>query len=246
MDGADEDLGSRSTRSSPTSVRAAKRPRTTLACQRCKSRKQKCSRVSEKCRYVASTVPKPTEQRAYVKALESKVAELENKLRRAERAADPRVSQETYRLNDLPPESSLSSTIRDLSLNASGYNYLGGTSNITIARVLEPVLHIDRSLISNHQERTVLGSDRDASTARLVQSSEDEDTQDVASFSEPVIEKLFRAYIEYVSLIFPIMHSRTLQDMHERRSRPKGLFEVATLHLMYALGGITLTLVSYS
>lgn len=43
MDGADEDLRSRSTEGSPTFSRAAKRPRTTLACQRCKSRKQKVS-----------------------------------------------------------------------------------------------------------------------------------------------------------------------------------------------------------
>lgn len=195
---------------------------------------------------MASTVPKPTEQRAYVKTLESRIAELESRLKRAERAADPRESQETYRLNDLPPESSLSSTIRDLSLNASGYNYLGGTSNITIARVLEPVLHIDRSQRTVPQERRVRGSDRDPSVARFVPSSDDEETLDVASFLDPVIDKLFRAYIEYVSLIFPIMHSRTLQDMHERRSKPRGLFEVAVLHLMYALGGITLTLVSQS
>lgn len=186
---------------------------------------------------------KPTEQRAYVKALESRIAELESRLQRAERPVDPRESQETYRSSDLPPESSLSSTIRDLSLNASGYNYLGGTSNITIGRVLEPVLHIDRSRITRHQERRFYGSERDPSVARFAPSSEDEAAFDVDSFSDPMIDRLFRAYMEYVSLIFPIMHSRTLQDMHERRSKPNGLFEVAVLHLMYALGGITLTLV---
>lgn len=178
-----------------------------------------------------------------MKALESRVAELESRLKRAERSANSGEPQEFYRLTDLPPESSLSSTIRELSLTASGHGYLGGTSNITIARVLEPVLHIDRSQTIRHDDPRTYGSEGDPSGARIVSSNEDEDALDVASFSDPMIEQLFRAYIEYVSLIFPIMHSQRLQDMHERRDKPNGLFEVAVLHLMYALGGITLTLV---
>ena len=188
-------------------------------------------------------MPKPTEQRAYVKALESRVADLESRLKRAERSANSVESQGSYRLSELPRESSLSSTIRDLSLNASGYSYLGGTSNITIARVLEPVLHIDRSAKRTHDEPRTYAADADPLVTRNFPSSEDEDGFDVASFSDPMVGKLFRAYIEYVSLIFPIMHSQRLHDMHERRDKPNGLFEVAVLHLMYALGGITLTLV---
>lgn len=178
-----------------------------------------------------------------MKTLESRVADLESRLRRAEQSANSGELHGSYRLSDMPPETSLSSTIRDLSLNASGYSYLGGTSNITIARVLEPVLHIDQFQTSPHGESRNYGSEVDPLATRNVSSGEDEDALDVAAFSNPMVEQLFRAYIEYVSLIFPIMHSPKLQDMHERRSKPRGLFEVAVLHLVYALGGITLTLV---
>ena len=178
-----------------------------------------------------------------MKELESKVADLERRLKRAERYATETRPQESHYAFELPSETPLTRTIRDASMNASGYNYLGGTSNVTIARVLEPVLHIDRTHSVWHDEPRNHRSQRAASVHRASSPSEEEDVLDVTAFCDPVTDRLFQAYTEYVSLIFPIMHSRRLHDMHARREKPNGLFEIAVLHLVYALGGITLNLV---
>ncbi|KAI2618408.1 fungal-specific transcription factor domain-containing protein [Hypoxylon sp. NC1633] len=67
--------------------RPAKRERVALACQRCKTRKQKCdgqrpacgscARLSLNCVYIVPLVPAAGEKKNYIKALENRVAELE-------------------------------------------------------------------------------------------------------------------------------------------------------------------------
>ncbi|ORY66068.1 fungal-specific transcription factor domain-containing protein [Pseudomassariella vexata] len=70
--------------------KAGKRDRVALACQRCKTRKQKCdgqrpscqscARLSLKCVYIVPLVPAAGEKKLYIKALEQRVAELESVL----------------------------------------------------------------------------------------------------------------------------------------------------------------------
>lgn len=70
--------------------KTGKRDRVALACQRCKTRKQKCdgqrpacascARLSLKCVYVVPLVPAAGEKKLYIKALEQRVAELESVL----------------------------------------------------------------------------------------------------------------------------------------------------------------------
>ncbi|KAI0482554.1 fungal-specific transcription factor domain-containing protein [Xylariaceae sp. FL0804] len=65
-----------------------KRDRVALACQRCKTRKQKCdgqrpactscARLAIKCVYIVPLVPAAGEKKLYIKALEQRVAELES------------------------------------------------------------------------------------------------------------------------------------------------------------------------
>ncbi|KAI1142645.1 fungal-specific transcription factor domain-containing protein [Hypoxylon sp. FL0543] len=65
----------------------AKRERVALACQRCKTRKQKCdgqrpacgscARLSLKCVYIVPLVPAAGEKKIYIKALEHRISELE-------------------------------------------------------------------------------------------------------------------------------------------------------------------------
>ncbi|KAI1642258.1 fungal-specific transcription factor domain-containing protein [Daldinia loculata] len=64
-----------------------KRERVALACQRCKTRKQKCdgqrpacascARLSLKCVYIVPLVPAAGEKKIYIRALENRIAELE-------------------------------------------------------------------------------------------------------------------------------------------------------------------------
>ncbi|OTB07662.1 hypothetical protein M426DRAFT_242186 [Hypoxylon sp. CI-4A] len=70
-----------------THRKTGKRDRVALACQRCKTRKQKCdgqrpacnscARLSLKCVYVVPLVPAAGEKKIYIKALENRVTELE-------------------------------------------------------------------------------------------------------------------------------------------------------------------------
>ncbi|KAI1390332.1 fungal-specific transcription factor domain-containing protein [Hypoxylon trugodes] len=72
---------------SVASRKPAKRERVALACQRCKTRKQKCdgqrpacascARLSLKCVYIVPLVPAAGEKKLYIKALEHRIAELE-------------------------------------------------------------------------------------------------------------------------------------------------------------------------
>ncbi|ETN38617.1 uncharacterized protein HMPREF1541_06654 [Cyphellophora europaea CBS 101466] len=231
----------------------AKRPRTALACQRCKSRKQKCDgqepsctpclKSSKRCQYVASTVLKPTEQRTYVKTLELKVADLESRLRDSEASARGGDDEfdESYRLSDVPPENPLSKTIRDLSLNASGYSYLGGTSNVTLGHLLGPVLQIGVRPTNDKNRMNANDPDKDPLVTRRFSSTDEAEVCSGLPLTEPVVEQLFEAYMDHVSHLFPVIHSPKLREMHARRSKPKGPFEVCVLHLVYAIGGVTLS-----
>ncbi|KXJ96076.1 fungal-specific transcription factor domain-domain-containing protein [Microdochium bolleyi] len=74
----------------PAVPRKSKRDRVALACQRCKTRKQKCdgqrpacascARLSLKCVYIVPLVPAAGEKKLYIKALEQRIAELESYL----------------------------------------------------------------------------------------------------------------------------------------------------------------------
>ncbi|KAK8056216.1 transcriptional regulatory protein [Apiospora rasikravindrae] len=78
------------TEAPPTQRKAGKRDRVALACQRCKTRKQKCdgqrpacascARLSLKCVYIVPLIPAAGEKKLYIKALEQRVAELESAL----------------------------------------------------------------------------------------------------------------------------------------------------------------------
>lgn len=57
------------------------------------------------------------------------------------------------------------------------------------------------------------------------------------------MEPLFQAYLALVCPFYPIVHSKKLRDMHNRRQKPNDLYEVCTLRLVYAIGGVTLELV---
>lgn len=180
----------------------------------------------------------------YVQTLERKIAELEIRLRRAEGSLNNNHPPETPGIGSITTESSLSRTIRDLSLNASGSTYLGATSSIALARLLEPALHAKNGFGGSHDAgRRNDDPENIPSVGQESQTSTNEDVPDISAFSGPTVDRLFKAYMEYVSLPFPIVHSRKLRDMHARRAKPNGLFEVCILHLIYAIGGAHLALV---
>lgn len=183
-------------------------------------------------------VPRDAEQKRYIKALEERVAELEKNLSYSGRSGVADDHLEPIRPREIAVDS-LSIAIRDLTLNASGYSYIGGSSSITLGRLLEPVLHSNKQSMDD----VVDDYNRDPLVTRIFPQVVDEPLPDTSSFSDPIAETVFLAYIDNISPFFPLLHSRKLQDIHLKRNKLNSIFEICVLHLVYAIGGRTLELV---
>lgn len=198
--------------------------------------------------------PKPQEARIYIKSLENRVAELEMSLAKggqSEAALDHLMryqSPSDVESVDRVEVFSLLSTVRDLSLNTSG-SYVGGTSTITLARILESVVGradtYEASLQTSGWEKPTSPTPELASSenGRFSPVSVPSTTQ---SFHvQPNIgDKLLQAYLNHVSKNFPVLHSAQLNDLHRRRTALSDASEESILHLVYALGGQYLESVS--
>lgn len=185
--------------------------------------------------------------------MKERIVELEASLATAESiAATNSAGHASTRAFALPPaDSPLSRIVRDLTLNASGYSYLGGSSNITVARILETALEPSTSASHNHHssaaQKSLEGMSEPTNDPLVTRKYSRLEAQqiDIAPLSDPAVEPLFQAYLALVCPFYPIVHSKKLRDMHSRRQKPNDLYEVCTLRLVYAIGGVTLELVSY-
>ncbi len=63
-------------------------------------------------------------------------------------------------------------------------------------------------------------------------------------FSDQRVHSLFESYMDSISTKYPIIHSKRLKDIHSRREKLTDPWEVAVLHLVYAIGGRCLELAS--
>ncbi|KAK5265338.1 hypothetical protein LTR96_009240 [Exophiala xenobiotica] len=233
-------------------ARPSKRPRVSLACQRCKIRKQKCdgkhpacsncTRTRSECRYVTSNAPRAAEQRLYTKALEERVAELESSM-----SLDGREGVAEDHWDHLPPSQDtsnpLSTVIRDLSLHACGL-YIGGSSNLSLGRLLGTVLKSRVSSLPLEEretdDRESFANGVDGSTPSQAQEVNHPRPPEISGFAGPEIEMLYEAYIRHVSIQYPLIHSTKLNGMHKRRLSLTESFEICVMHLVYAIGGRTL------
>lgn len=138
---------------------------------------------------------------------------------------------------------SLSRAIRDLTLNASGYSYLGGTSNISLGHLLEPVLNSGELNAIDRELATGDDPNQDPLVTRMFPLL-DADLPDISLLCDPIVETLYRAYIKHVSVQFPLIHTRNLRELHLRRNKPSSVYEICILHFVYAIGGRALEWVS--
>lgn len=170
-----EDLTSPRTVSSqgevePNRATKQRRSRVSLACQRCKHRKQKvnihwtnqgymeltryqcngdqpscarCSKLSLDCHYVMPIYPKAGQAKVYIKALEDRVAELETTL---DNGGDRTASRDHWAKktgNDLDSDSEDIQPLLNAVRDLSldvAGSYVGGASTITLGRALETAL----------------------------------------------------------------------------------------------------------
>ncbi|RDW69874.1 hypothetical protein BP6252_08894 [Coleophoma cylindrospora] len=190
-----------------------------------------CSKTASQCRYELSKIPKATEHKLYVRALEERVAELESGLSYGGKLGCADDHWERLQPREETSMNSLSGAIRELSLSASGF-YVGGTAHITLGRLLGSAFPGPQP--ANQAVATL--------EARDNPSMGDGKFLKVPMFSRPNVEILFKAYMKYVSPEYPILHSKRLRDMHARRNMLTDTWEVAVLHFVYAIAGSSLQL----
>ena len=190
--------------------------------------------------------PKPQEARAYIKALEERVAELElyltktgqadvdfDHLTQVDRVNTPGEGEEVY---------SLLTAVRDMSLNTSG-SFVGGSSTITLARILESVVgtnlkaELGQSTWESEETHFEALEGASPNTGRKSSFSANSYTTNNFSITPNLGDKLLQAYSGHVSANYPVVYSKYIQSLHRRRDKLDDPYEESILHMVYALGG---------
>ncbi|KAH7325608.1 fungal-specific transcription factor domain-containing protein, partial [Stachybotrys elegans] len=232
----------------------ARRSRVSLACQRCKHRKQKCNggqpscgrclKLNLSCHYVVPAYPKPVQAKIYIKALEDRVAELETVLKNG---GDRTVSDDHWTIAAaLPTEGNwqdqdeiqpLVNAVRDLSHDVAG-SYIGGASTITLGRALGKAL-AGRSMLSLpalSPEDGRLGPTHAPSNKSHAGSLECNTFSLLTQMSQETADALVHAYLKHMCTNFPIIFSFEILDLHKRRLDLDDIYEESILQLIYGLG----------
>ena len=220
--------------------------RVALACQRCKTRKQRCdgalpacascAKVGNNCVYLAPQIPGTSDRREHIRALEERVAELETSLA-SYGASD--VGDDHFRIARLMPGdvgevedgNEVFVAIRDLSLAASGH-YVGGTSNIAIGRVLNSVVQSQQSppAASTFSETIALAT-KPVDATRL------EAMVSLSTIDDHTADQLIQGWFRHIATRYPICHTPQVKRLHARRRALTSAHDKCILHLIYAVSG---------
>lgn len=225
---------------------ARRQRRVALACQRCKTRKQRCDgaakcssclKTGNECIYV---VNQPAGTTNHIKALEERVAELETSLA-FYGASD--VGDDHFRIAKLMPQGDASEAdrgnevfvaVRDLSLAASGH-YVGGTSSIGIGRILNYVVQSQQPATQQSEVLEIASpedpSPRSMSDARL------EQMITLANMDDRTADRLVQGWHRHIATRYPIIHTSRLQSLHSNRTRLTDSYDKCILNLIYAVSG---------
>jgi hypothetical protein len=190
------------------------------------------------CRYVSSLAPKPQDKKIYIAALEDRVAQLESYL---SSMGQPGVGMDHWKQPQerhaaKPDEvDSLLSAVRDLSLSASAH-YVGGTSTITLGRLLGSVVKSQKDTNKPEMRRTESVADKDPNP-RTISSETLAEMMGPMFVSHGVAKRLLEGFLKHISTRFPIVHTPWVREVHERTDILHDVYEESILHLAYAIGG---------
>jgi hypothetical protein len=274
-----------------TDVRPAKRARVALACQRCKLRKQKvrlhaffgvdfltdvsfkcdgqspacskCNRLGVKCDYVLPSKPMPFGKNQYVAALERRVVELEEFLKKRGLIdqvssftpydfRDTRPVSENANLPSLGPETfavAPSRRRKTASFSSRSSDSEDGDSMVRILRDLS--LETNGGYIGATSQITMgrlVGSivkgknytvEADPSSSHIANTpGKDEPIElRLSDIPQEVADRLLIGYMKHISSRYPVLHSAWIRDLHSRRANITNAYERSTLHLIYATSG---------
>ncbi|KPI42053.1 putative transcriptional regulatory protein [Cyphellophora attinorum] len=243
---SDGQLSPQSTASGRDPSRPAKRQRrVALACQRCKTRKQRCDGGHPKCTSCSKTsnecvyVFQPAGATHHIKALEERVAELETALSFYGAAE---VGDDHFRIAKLMPQEGAGSengndvfvAIRDLSLAASGH-YVGGTSSLSIGRVLNSIVQSQQPTDSGTIDRD--GPSIEDPSPRSLHDARLEQMVNLTSMDSNTADRLIVGWHRHIATRYPIIHTPRVTWLHANRARLTNLHDKCVLNLIYAVSG---------
>lgn len=193
----------------------------------------------------------------YIKALENRVAELEMAMTNGgcgDAALDHWTMKEPEAKTKEDDEEAYSplAAVRDVSLNTSG-SFIGGTSTLTLARMLESILgNTGKDQLTLPQAYVgPMASPGGSSPEYRGDFTSSETGYDSRPFPNAIramqsnmAERLLLAYFKHVAVNFPVVHSAQIKDFHRRRQLLDDPYEESVLNLVYALGGQFLETVS--
>ncbi|KAI1633042.1 fungal-specific transcription factor domain-containing protein [Biscogniauxia mediterranea] len=243
-----------------------KRDRVALACQRCKTRKQKCdgqrpacascARLSLKCVYIVPLVPAAGEKKLYIKALEQRVAELEGYLAslghmgvgtdHLGRLAQASSSQQQANLPSSQPGPTTQS-LQHVS-DDDGNDLLVAVRDLSLSASGHYVgassnITIGRVLSSVvHSQRASNPFGRDDPSGQ----DEDDpapksvylsDMMGVPYISPNVATRLLQGWFRHIATRYPIIHSAHLLRLHNNRDTLTDDYDRTILNIIYAVSG---------
>ncbi|CAK7230265.1 hypothetical protein SBRCBS47491_007528 [Sporothrix bragantina] len=221
--------------------RPTKRPRVLVACQRCKTRRQRCdnnspacgncARARTACLYSDRTAYPPS----YVKALEERVKELEAR-QRSVTSPEPQSTPAGDRL--VTGMGLLSSCA------AAEPHYFGFSAGLSLAHFVQVALDFG-SVTSADVVSLPLLTDRPFANQALHQQCS-KGAVPAALPSQQTGASYIRAYLQLVHPLYPFLDRRQLWTVHRQaREKANGLdpMDAALLHLVYAIGARCLQLV---
>ncbi|KAI1496216.1 fungal-specific transcription factor domain-containing protein [Biscogniauxia marginata] len=251
----------------PTQRKPGKRDRVALACQRCKTRKQKCdgqrpacascARLSLKCTYIVPLVPAAGEKKLYIKALEQRVGELEAYL-----ASIGHIGVGTDHLGRLAQASTSSQQQAVVPSNQSsqsvqhvadddGNDLLVAVRDLSLSASGHYVgassnITIGRVLSSVvHSQRASnpfgrddpSGQDEDDPAPKSVYSTSLSDMMGVPYISPSVATRLLQGWFRHIATRYPVIHSARLLELHNHRENLTDIYDRTILSIIYAVSG---------
>lgn len=215
-------------------------------------------------------MPQPGEKKLYIKALEARVAELEQHLAgdgmldvgedhwdhaQLQKHINPRIVSNDHssplgqpnvaasngwqaaseqKIHPEEEAESLLSIVRDLSLSASG-GYVGGTSTITLGRVLGSVVNSHKPASPRSRRTSTVSYEDPVPKSRYTPSLAE--MVGPMFVSSNVADRLLQGFLRHIATRFPVLHTPRLFEMHARRNALEDVYEASILHLVYATGG---------
>ncbi|KAI0176924.1 fungal-specific transcription factor domain-containing protein [Pestalotiopsis sp. NC0098] len=242
-------------------ARPGKRSRVALACQRCKTRKQKCNGANPcskcqslglACEYVVPQKPMPFGKNQYIKSLERRVAELETALTKFG-VSDLNNDHWNLRPSPTGPDHADSTETPETdnadTADTDHEEWQDGVDNVvSVLRGLSMDAN-GTGYIGGSSHVTMgklfgfLGTSNSRGSHRRVRSrnypetDNDAEPIDFNDMLPGIPDHLLTGYMKHIATRFPVVHTPWIREVHNRRLSLTNVFERTILHLVYASAG---------